>query len=157
MLSELEKRIVREVQEDLPINPRPYKVIADRLGIEEDYLLEKLNEFVDKGYIRRMGAALRHRKIGLKANPMIVWQVPEEKIDEVGKKLSELPQVTHCYHRKELPKLNYNLYSMIHGETKEECYELAKEMSKNIGIENYTLLFSEKELKKTSMKYFTEE
>lgn len=157
MLSELEKQIVREVQEDLPLDPRPYKIIADRLGIEEDYLLEKIDEFLDKGYIRRMGAALRHRQIGLKANPMIVWQVDEEKIDEVGKALSELPQVTHCYHRKELPKLNYNVYSMIHGETKEECYELAKEMSKMVGVENYKLLFSVKELKKTSMKYFTED
>ncbi|SMB92255.1 DNA-binding transcriptional regulator, Lrp family [Desulfonispora thiosulfatigenes DSM 11270] len=157
MLSELDKKIVREVQGDLPLDPRPYKVIAQRLGIEEDFLIDKINEFLEKGYIRRMGAALRHRKIGLKANPMIVWQVPKDKIDEVGTKLSSLSQVTHCYHRKELPKLNYNVYSMIHAETREDCYELAKEMSKMIGIEKYNLLFSEKELKKTSMKYFMED
>ncbi|MFZ7102358.1 MAG: Lrp/AsnC family transcriptional regulator [Peptococcaceae bacterium] len=157
MFSPLDKAIIRELQEDIPVVSRPYQVIARRLGITEEALLEKIKEFQQKGFIRRYGAALRHREMGLKANPMIVWKVPEEKVEEVGKKLASFPQVTHCYYRAMLPKLPYNVFSMIHGETKEECYQLAAEMAGLVGIENYDLLFSERELKKTSMKYFTEE
>ncbi|MDN5323115.1 MAG: siroheme decarboxylase [Clostridia bacterium] len=157
MFSELDKAIIRELQEDLPLVPQPYKVIANRLGINEEDLIGKIKEFQEKGYIRRYGAALRHREMGIKANPMIVWQVPEEKIEEVGKKLAAFPHVTHCYHRPMLPKLPYNVFSMIHAETREQCFVLAQEMAEAIGIDKYDLLFSEEELKKTSMKYFIED
>ena len=93
---------------------------------------------------------------GSKANPMIIMRVPEEKIEEVGNRLASLERVTHCYQRPMLPHLPYNLFVMIHAETKDECYKLAKEMTELVGISDYDLLFSEKELKKTSMKYFLE-
>jgi len=157
MLSELDKAIIREIQGDIPLVPRPYQEIAQRLDISEETLLKRIKKLQEKGCIRRFGAALRHREMGLKANPMIVWQVPEERIEEVGNKLASFARVTHCYHRPMLPHLPYNVFSMIHAETKEECYELAQEMAGIVGIEKYDLLFSEKELKKTSMKYFLEE
>lgn len=154
MFSQIDKAIVRALQEDLPLEPNPYEIIAQQIGISEELLLEKIKEFQEKGYIRRFGAALRHREMGLKANPMIVWQVPEEKIEEVGTTLSKYPEVTHCYNRPTLPKLPYNIFSMIHGESFEECSHLAEKMSQEVGIKEYKLLFSEEELKKTSMKYF---
>jgi len=157
LFNELDKAIIRKLQQDLPLDPQPFRIIAEELGITEGELLAKVKEFKEKGYIRRLGAALRHRQMGLKANPMIVWQVPEERVEEVGKKLASFPQVTHCYQRPMLPKLRYNLYSMIHGETREQCYELAEEMAKVVGIKTYQLLFSEEEFKKTSMQYFVED
>lgn len=157
MLSELDKALIRKLQEDLPVHPQPFKIIAEQLGMSEEQVLKKVKEFKEKGYIRRMGAALRHRRMGLKANPMIIWQVPSEKVEEVGQKLASFPQVTHCYERPMLPKLPYNIYTMIHAETEEQCFQLAKEMSQVVGIENYRLLFSEKEFKKTSMRYFVDE
>ncbi|KJS84374.1 MAG: transcriptional regulator [Peptococcaceae bacterium BICA1-8] len=156
MFSDLDKAIIKEIQGDLPLVAQPYREIALRLGISEQTLLEKIKEFQEQGYIRRFGAALRHREMGLKANPMIIWQVPEARIEEVGNKLASFARVTHCYHRPMLPKLPYNVFSMIHAETKEECSKLAKEMAEIINIDNYDLLYSEKELKKTSMKYFME-
>ncbi|MFZ5942716.1 MAG: Lrp/AsnC family transcriptional regulator [Bacillota bacterium] len=156
MFSELDKAIIRQLQEDIPLVPRPYKEIAERLGIAEEELMMKIEEFQEKGYIRRFGAALRHREMGLKANPMIVWQVPGERVEEVGRQLASFAEVTHCYHRPMLPKLPYNVFSMIHAETKDQCYELAKAMAEKIGITTYELLYSEKELKKTSMRYFLE-
>lgn len=157
MLSDLDKAIIREIQEDLPLIPQPYLEIAGRLGISEEQLLQRIEYLQEKGYIRRFGAALRHREMGLKANPMIIMRVPEERIEEVGNKLASLDRVTHCYQRPMLPHLPYNLFVMIHAETKEECFDLAEEMAKMVGIKDYDMLFSEKELKKTSMRYFLEE
>lgn len=156
MLGDLDKAIIREIQEDLPLVPQPYLEIAGRLGISEEQLLQRIKYLQENGYIRRLGAALRHREMGLKANPMIIMRVPEEKIEEVGNRLASLERVTHCYQRPMLPHLPYNLFVMIHAETKDECYKLAKEMTELVGISDYDLLFSEKELKKTSMKYFLE-
>lgn len=157
MFSDLDKAIIREIQEDIPLVPQPYQEIAQRLGISEEKLLQRIKDLQEKGCIRRFGAALRHREMGLKANPMIIWRVPEERIEEVGAKLAAFDRITHCYQRPMLPHLPYNVFSMIHAETKKECYELAREIANIVDIEDYDLLFSEKELKKTSMKYFLED
>ena len=109
MLSDLDKAIIREIQEDLPLIPQPYLEIAGRLGISEEQLLQRIEYLQEKGYIRRFGAALRHREMGLKANPMIIMRVPEERIEEVGNKLASLDRVTHCYQGRCC--LPYNLLS----------------------------------------------
>lgn len=154
MLTELDKEIIRRLQGDLPLVPRPYQVIAHDLGIEEEELLEKINWMKEKGMIRRLGAAIRHRQAGFKANAMVVWQVPTEQVADVGQKLATYPEVTHCYERPTFPDWPYNLFTMVHGRRREECEAIAQRMAQEVGIENYRLLYSTKELKKTSMKYF---
>ena len=86
MLTELEKKLIASIQEDIAVNDRPYLHIAKELGISEETLLEKLQSLCSRGFIRRFGATLRHQKTGFTANAMAAWQVAEDRIDEVGKK-----------------------------------------------------------------------
>ena len=155
-VSELEKRIVRELQGDIPLSQRPFKIIADRLGIEEERLLIKLRERKAQGVMRRLSAILRHRNLGISANGMGAWRVPEDKAEEIGTKMAEFSEVSHCYQRPMYPDWPYNLFTMIHGRTKEDCERVAEAISQATGIENYRLLYSARELKKVSMRYFTE-
>jgi DNA-binding Lrp family transcriptional regulator len=156
MLSQLEKNIVRELQAGLPLVPRPFAEVASRLSITEAELLAKINEMHEKGYLRRIGAALRHHRVGFSANAMVVWRVPQDKLAETGRKLAESPEVTHCYQRKTYDIWPFNLYTMIHAQTREECLALAERLSQSVGAPDYQLLFSVKELKKSSMRYFVE-
>lgn len=153
-ISELDKKIIRKLQDDLPLSSEPFKEIADSLEISEEELLTKIQTYLDQGIIRRFGAALRHREAGYTANAMVVWEVDEEKTLEVGNKMAQFPEVTHCYQRPTYPDWPYNMFTMVHGKTKEECYEIAAKISDKIEVKNYKLLFSTDELKKTSMKYF---
>jgi DNA-binding Lrp family transcriptional regulator len=154
MLSDLEKKIVAQLQGDLPIVRHPYREIAARLGIEENRLLEILRDLQRRGIIRRFGATLRHQKSGFDANAMVAWKVDEGRVDEVGEKMAAFPQVTHCYHRNPNHSWPYNLYTMIHGGDEQSCLETARRISEATGVAHYTLLFSRRELKKTSMIYF---
>ncbi|MCL0041617.1 AsnC family transcriptional regulator [Peptococcaceae bacterium] len=156
MLTEKEKTLIRELQTGLPLCTRPFAELGEKVGMSEDEVLAKVNEFIEKGYMRRIGAALRHRKVGYDANAMIVWNIPEDRIDEIGNKLVRLKDVTHVYKRKPHEKWPYNFYAMIHRKTREECYERAKELADMISEYDYQLIFSIKELKKSSMHYFTE-
>lgn len=153
-LSELEKKIVRFFQGDLPLEPRPFKKAARQLGMREEEILEYLKGWQKEGIIRRFGAALRHREAGIVANAMIVWQVPEEQLEAVGQKLASFAEVTHCYQRKTRPGWPYNLFAMIHGRNREECEVLARKLAEAIDNHNYKLIFSTAELKKESMRYF---
>ena len=154
MLTELEKKIIASIQEDMAVNERPYLEISEKLGIAEETLLESLNSLCDRGIIRRFGATLRHQKTGFTANAMAAWQVGEDRVEEVGSRLASFKQVSHCYRRNPTNGWPFNLYTMIHASDEESCRRTARSMAEETGVENYSLLFSRKELKKTSMVYF---
>ena len=154
MLTELEKKIIASIQQDIAVTERPYLDISKKLGISEKTLLEILQSLCDRGFIRRYGATLRHQKTGFTANAMAAWQVDEDRIDEVGSKMASFREVSHCYRRNPPDRWPYNLYTMIHASDEDAGRKTAQEMSKAAAVNNYTLLFSRRELKKTSMVYF---
>ena len=156
MLSDLEKKIIASLQEDLPIDSRPYRTIARNIGVSEERILQELRSLCDRGIIRRFGATLRHQKSGFAANAMGAWQVDEDRIDDVGSMMAAFEEVSHCYRRNPAKDWPYNLYTMIHAKTVEDCLKTAEAMSALTSVKNYTLLFSREELKKTSMIYFQE-
>jgi DNA-binding Lrp family transcriptional regulator len=157
MLSELEKRIIAFLQDDIPITERPYLAISKQLNISEETLLKKLEDLYNRGIIRRFGATIRHQKSGFEANAMVAWQVDEDHIDTAGKKMASTKAVTHCYRRNPTDDWPYNLYTMIHAKNEASCWEIARKLAQKAAVDTYTLLFSRKELKKTSMKYFPAE
>ncbi len=156
MLSELDKKVISSIQGDIPVTKNPYGQLAKTIGITEDEFLETLQALSERGIIRRFGATLRHQKSGFTANAMIAWQADEKKVEEIGSKMANFKEVSHCYRRNPAPDWPYNLYTMVHAKSEDECYETAKSISYETGVEKYSLLFSKKELKKTSMRYFTD-
>ncbi|MFH0786846.1 MAG: Lrp/AsnC family transcriptional regulator [Pseudomonadota bacterium] len=155
-LSDLEKAVIRELTGELQVQPQPFAPIAQHLGITQRQLLKIVKQLRDDGTIRRFGATIRHRNSGFSANAMIVWRVPEEQIDPVGRDMASFKEVTHCYHRRPQRDWNYNLFTMVHGSSEEECRQIAQKISQATGMTDYQLLFSRKELKKTTMRYFHE-
>jgi DNA-binding Lrp family transcriptional regulator len=154
MIDDVDKKVIRLIQGDLPLDLRPFAVLAVKAGISEEEFVQRVASLKKRGIIRRFGATLRHQEAGFSSNAMVAWIVPEERVEEVGKAMARFRAVTHCYQRKITKRWPYNLYTMIHGDDREECYEIAKKISRKAGIQDYILLFSEKEFKKTSMQYF---
>ncbi len=155
MLNDLEKKVIAAIQGDMPIVENPFAQISEDIGIDEATLLGVLEDLVGRGVIRRFGATLRHQKSGFRANAMTAWAVDESRIEEVGEIMASFKEVSHCYRRNPTPEWKYNLYTMIHGKSEEHCRETAESMSAKAGVETYAMLFSRRELKKTSMKYFS--
>ena len=154
MIDPLDKKVIQLLQGDLPLHPKPFALLAEQLGITEHEFIARIQSLKEKGVIRRFGATLRHQEAGFSSNAMVAWNVPEERVKEVGKTLAAFREVTHCYQRSADERWPYNVYTMIHGDDKEECHGIARRMSEEVGVEAYVLLFSEKEFKKTSMQYF---
>jgi DNA-binding Lrp family transcriptional regulator len=154
MLNKTEQNVIAAIQGDMPITARPYRELAERVGMTEEAFIEVLEGLRARDVIRRFGATLRHQKSGYAANAMGAWRVPEDRIETVGARMAACRQISHCYRRNPNADWPYNLYTMIHAESSEACWEIAREMAHATGIEDYTLLFSLRELKKTSMTYF---
>lgn len=154
MLTEKDKQIIRLLQEDLPLCPNPYAVLAEKLNISEEKLLTTIDHYLKIGILRRFGAVLKHQQAGFSCNVMVVWQVPPEKIEVVGKMLAAFPEVSHCYERPTYPDWPYNLFSMIHTTSPEKCEKTIQKIAQTIEVSHYLPLYSLEELKKVSMYYF---
>lgn len=153
-IDDIDKRIIAFVQGDLPLTPRPFADLARELGISEAEVVDRLRAMAEAGVMRRFGATLRHQKTGFGANVMVAWRVPAADCDRVGQRLASFRRVSHCYHREICDGFDYNLFSMVHGRSEEEVRRLVEEMALAVELEDYALLFSREELKKTSMRYY---
>ena len=156
VVTEEDKQFIRELQKDMEIIDRPFLKSAQTLGISEEQLFEKIKYYEEIGVMRRFAAILRHRDVGFTANGMIVWEVPEDRIEQVGEKLGAFPQVSHCYQRPVYPDWPYNVFSMIHCKSKDEAEDVAKIIQKQINVDDYMILFSAREFKKIRVEYFVE-
>ena len=131
--------------------------MGERLGMTEHEVLDAAQGFVDRGYMRRFAAVLFHRHAGYTANAMAVWIVPEEKVGEYGPAMAAYRNVSHCYQRPIYEDWPYNLFSMIHGRSKEACEEVVEAIAADTGLSDRAVLYSSKEYKKVRVRYFTDD
>ena len=151
-MDEIDIQLLKLMQDGIPVVPGPFRQIAGELGVSEDDVLERIEALIKKGVIRRFGASIGHRVIGITANAMCTWNVPDERVEEVGAIMAGFPEVTHCYERPRFPEWKYNLFTMVHAYSRDECEKIAKEISIATGIKDYSILFSEREFKKTGVR-----
>ena len=156
-LSDKDKSIIRELQEDLSLVPRPFDDMADRLGLSTGELFANAAEFQERKIMRRYSAVLHHRRSGFKANAMIVWNVPPERSEEVGMIMAQHSAVTHCYERPTFPDWPYTHFTMVHATAQQACEEIGAEIGEATGITDRMFLYSSREYKKTRVRYFVED
>lgn len=154
--TEQDKEFIRQLQKDLQVVDRPFLQAAQSLGMTEQQVFDQLKHYEEIGVMRRFAAILRHRDVGFVANGMIVWRVPENRIEEVGATLGAFPQISHCYQRPVYADWPYNVFSMVHCKSIKEAESMAKEIQSHIKVEDYKILFSSREFKKTRVEYFVE-
>ena len=158
VLSEKDKNLIHLLQESLPLVSRPYAALAEKVGMSEREVLERAAAWAQAGIIRRFGATVRHQRMGYSANCMVVWPVTDpDEADRLGAMFAGFPEVTHCYRRPAFEGWPYTLYTMVHSTSQEGIDETLERMKQKSGLSEYRGLYSEKEWKKSSMKYFSEE
>jgi len=155
-VSDLDKAVIRELQEDLPIEPQPFKALAERVGLDEEELFEVARSLQERGFMRRMAAILYHRRAGFRSNGMGVWAVPEDDVVRVGEQMGSFANVSHCYRRPTYPDWPYNVFTMVHGQSTEQCEEVLAAISKATGVTEYISLYSTREYKKTRLLFYTD-
>lgn len=152
-LSDTERSVINQLQQDLPLTPMPFNAIAEQAGMNVQPFLARCQLLQQRGIIRRFSASINHNHAGFAANAMACWIAPPDKVDAAGYKLASFKQVSHCYQRKTSPLWRYNIFAVIHGRSKEICQEIADRASHETRLTSYVLLYSTKEFKKTRVRY----
>jgi DNA-binding Lrp family transcriptional regulator len=155
---ELDKAVIRATQGDLPIVSEPYVDAARELGMSVDTLIAHLEGMVERGLLRRVAAILFHRRAGFSANGMGVWKVPADQVLEAGRRMAAFRGISHCYERPTYADWPYQLFTMAHGRSKEECDAILDAVRDEVGcIEDRATLYSSTEFKKVRLLYFTDD
>lgn len=152
-----DEQLIAAIQTGLPIIERPYLAIAKQLGLSERIVIQKIRELQSTGIIRRLGVVVRHHEMGYRANAMVVWDVSDDRVDELGEKFSAEGDVTLCYQRPRIkPGWPYNLFSMIHGKSRTEVLDSIERLIDKLALDKtpYKILFSRQRFKQCGAKYF---
>ncbi len=155
-LTPLHHKVIKASQYDIEIAEEPFKKIVEELNIDYKLFFDTLNELKSAGIMRRFASILNHRKAGFNANAMVVWDVDERDGQKIGKIAASFSAVSHCYLRPKYQNWQYNLFTMIHGKTKEETNSIINEISKEIKAKSFMPLYSSREFKKVRIEYFCE-
>ena len=150
-------KIIEKTQYDLPIVSEPFKEVIEELNISYEELFSTLELLKEAGVMRRFAAILNHRKAGFNANAMVAWDIDENKANEIGEIAASFSAVSHCYIRPKYPNWRYNLFTMVHGKTKEETNSHIQEIANEIEYFDKRELYSTREFKKVRIKYFSPE
>ena len=154
-LDATDRRLIVATQGGLPRVSRPYDVLAEQVDIPVDEVLRRLQRMLESGVIRRIGAVPNHYAIGYTANGMSVWDVDDERVDELGVAVGGLEFVTHCYRRpRRLPDWPYNLFAMVHSQNRDEVAARVAEIAILLGdaCRAHDILYSTAILKKTGLR-----
>lgn len=150
-----DRRLVGAIQDGLPLTARPYAAVARRTGLSETQVMDRIGRLLDDGVIKRMGVVVRHRELGYRANAMVVFDVPDHRVDAAGEQLARVSRVTLCYRRgRHLPQWPYNLYCMIHGQDRAEVMGRVDGLPADaVGGLDRAVLFSRRRFRQRGARY----
>ena len=152
---DLDRRIIAATQAGLPLCSRPYHAVAESLGIEPGEVMSRMEAMMERGVIRRIGAVPNHYALGYQANGMSVWNIPDQQVSELGRRIGALEFVTHCYRRpRRLPDWPYNLFAMVHGQSRSEVELKVAQIAALLGKASleHDVIYSTRVLKKTGLR-----
>ncbi len=156
ILDDQDQRLITRMQLGLPMVAQPYAQLGRELGMSEEDVIQRLQYLLDEGVIKRMGVVVRHHELGYRANAMTVWDMPDDRVTELGRCIGQFEFVTLCYRRpRRLPEWPYNLFTMIHGQDRDEVMANIDMIHRRCGLESvkYEVLFSTRRFKQRGAIY----
>ncbi len=155
-LSEKEQQLMAAIQDGLPLTSRPYLALAQQLMMSEQEVINTVSNWLQSGLVKRLGLVVNHHRVGYSHNAMVVWDIPDDIVDNIGKRISDSGLVNLCYRRpRRLPDWPYNLFCMIHGRSRAEANDTLAQLVSHCGLEDFShdLLFSTRQLKQCGGHY----
>jgi DNA-binding Lrp family transcriptional regulator len=154
-LSDLDRALLVEIQDGFPLSATPYRDVADAIDADVTDVLAAVERLLADGCIKRIGCVVNHIVTGFRNNCMVVWDVPDDRLDELGESVGELPYVTLCYHRPRRPEQDweYNLFTMVHGREADAVDAKIDELADEHLPFEHERLYSTQTLKQTGAQY----
>jgi len=152
----LREALIHTISEGLPMVKQPYAQIARQLNCSESEVIDGIKSLIEDGDLKRFGVVVRHRKLGYRANGMVGWDLPDNRVTEIGHCIGQYSFVTLCYQRpRRPPEWRYNLFSMIHGQNRAAVVDQVEFIVEQCGLQDirHEILFSKRCFKQRGANY----
>jgi DNA-binding Lrp family transcriptional regulator len=127
-LGSLERHLLNDFQHDLPLVPRPFAELAEKLGTTEDNVIETLKILQAQGYVSRVGAVFRANTIG--ASTLAAMTVPEDRLKSVAELVSSYTEVNHNYQREH----HFNLWFVATAADESTLHAVLQDIEQQTGL-----------------------
>lgn len=154
--SAFETALIEAISHGLPLIRQPYAAVAQQLDCSEEEVIAGIKRIMMRGDLKRFGVVVRHRQLGYRANGMVVWDIHDDRVKQVGHCIGQYSFVTLCYQRpRRLPDWRYNLFSMIHGRDREAVESQVEFIVEQCGLHEieHKILFSKRCFKQRGASY----
>ncbi len=128
--------ILDVLQDEIPLVTRPFATIAERLGISEQEVLDRLKRLQEEGIVRGISPTLESRHMGRSAATLVALHVPDEKVHEIAAIISSYPEVSHNFRRDHY----YTLWFTLSGKKEEDLQRVLREILHRTGVPNTDVL-----------------
>ncbi len=150
-MDDTDRRVLMAVQDGLPLVKDPFGAVGSVLDLDRDEVIRRIQALIGNGVVRRFGARINHRRLGIVVNAMVGWNVPEDRVERIGMQMAGSPAVTHCYEREvRRGDWNYNLFTVHHGYSREEVEDQIASLARETGIDEHVVLYSVEECKRST-------
>lgn len=149
-LTDHEYDILKVLSKGIPISKTPFKDLEKTLNMSSKEIISFIQDAYDNGVIRKFGTFIGHKQAGFIANTLVVWEVSEDEIIEIGKRIARYSCVTRCYARPGIERWQYQIYTNIQGRFEEEILRYVNRIAYLERIQSWRILYSEKEYKNTT-------
>jgi DNA-binding Lrp family transcriptional regulator len=153
-LTDMQIRAIRALQIDLPGQTEPFAPLAAAEALDVDTLLDCGREMLESGHMRRYAAVLHHRAAGSKANVLVAWVADAAQADADGPRAAQVAGISHCYLRPAGPGWPYNLYTMIHGRSQQDCRLAIETILATTSLTDHVEFWTTAEYKKRRVRIF---
>lgn len=127
-LDALARRLLDDFQQGFPLGPRPYRAIAEQLGIGEAEVIARLERLSLAGVVSRVGPVLRPGRAGV--STLAAMSVPPARLDAVAALVSDYPEVNHNYEREHA----FNLWFVLTAPDADRLAAVLDEIESRTGI-----------------------
>lgn len=156
LLTEQDRVLIGAMQSGLPLCPHPFEALAQAVGSTPQAVLQRIADWLADGTLKRFGVVLRHHELGYTANAMVVHDIPDALVSELGQRLGQYPGVTLCYRRPRVEgQWRYNLFCMLHGRERTQVEQQIAELRERFALQDYphAVLFSRERFKQQGARY----
>ncbi len=155
-LDQAQTAIVAGLQSGIRLERQPFATIGAMINQDEEDIIRQVSAWRGEGVIKRFGVVVRHHELGYRENAMVVWDVPDDRVSELGRLAAQQEGVTLCYRRpRQLPDWPYNLFCMVHGTDREVVRHHIATLAMNTGLDAFgtQVLFSRRRFKQCGARY----
>jgi DNA-binding Lrp family transcriptional regulator len=124
-----DRELLNEIQAEFPVEPHPYRVIGERIGMTEAKVLTRIAKLKQEGIIRRIGASINSRRVGF-VSTLLAAQVPPEKFESFVNVVNACPGVTHNYERRH----QYNVWFTLIASSLAEKERIIQDLIRKTGV-----------------------